>query len=286
MEINRNVLLPNLVTVGNGICGFWALAHLFKAEWKGPGPLDFVDPTVFSTAAWLILLGMVFDVFDGKVARMSGGESALGAQLDSLCDLVTFGVAPAVLMLRLSVSDSPQWQRVVWFFSLAYFLCAMFRLARFTAENEPDDTAHVAFKGLPSPGAAGCVASLVILCWYLVARDKIELRWLATLVAPEVLQVVALGIVRVLPPLGLLLGFAMVSSQLRFDHMGSWLFGRKHGFDFYVYLIFGGIMAALIPEVIIPLLFLGYLVTTPLKSIYRLCVPVRQGRAGLNNPQD
>jgi len=164
MEINRSVLLPNLVTVGNGVCGFAALTWLFKVQVVGgeDGTLVFNNAGYFATAAWLVLLGMVFDVFDGKVARMSGGSSALGAQLDSLCDLVTFGLVPAVMMLRLSMVSSEWWQRVVWFFSLAYFLGATLRLARFTAENEPEESAHVAFKGLPSPGAAGCVASLVL----------------------------------------------------------------------------------------------------------------------------
>lgn len=279
MEIKGNVLLPNLVTVGNGICGFYAIVHLFKAQHIGPGVFDFIDARVFATAAWLILLGMVFDVFDGKVARLSGGASALGAQLDSFCDLVTFGLAPAVMMMRLSSGCDPRWQRVVWFFSLAYFLCAMFRLARFTAENEPDDSAHVAFKGLPSPGAAGCVASVVIFCLYLQALAKPELKYVSTVIEPETLKSLAAAFLTILPPLGLLLGFAMVSSRLRFDHMGSRFFNRKHNFESYVYLIFGGILTALFPEVIFPLVFLGYLAWTPAKAAWRYLFSTPVARA-------
>ncbi len=274
MEINRNVLLPNLVTMGNGVCGFAALALLFKVSvTSGGGPLAFQDPAVFSNAAWLILLGMVFDVFDGKVARMSGGASALGAQLDSFCDLISFGLAPAVIMMRLSIGYGQTWQRVVMIFSLGYFLFAMLRLARFTAENEPDDTAHVAFKGLPSPGAAGCVASLVIFYCYISAFEAKELQWISTFVHPETLKDLVSYIPLLLPPLGLCLGFAMVSSRLRFEHMGSRLFSRKHSFEDYVYLLFAVILVALVPEVILPLAFVGYLVYTPARIAFRYFVP-------------
>ncbi|HVR76654.1 MAG TPA: CDP-alcohol phosphatidyltransferase family protein [Planctomycetota bacterium] len=266
MEINRNVLLPNLLTVANGVCGFAAITVLFKVSLvPGSTPLDFTVPAAFSTAAWLILLGMVFDVFDGKVARLSGGSSALGAQLDSLCDLVTFGLAPALIMLRLSMGYEPTWQRLVWFFSLAYFLGALLRLARFTAENEPDEGAHVAFKGLPSPGAAGCVASLVIFYSYISDFKARELQWVSSVFAPETLKDIVSYIPRLLPCLGLLLGFTMISNRLRFEHFGSWFFNRKHSFDFFAYLIFGAILTAVVPEVVLPVVFLGYLIYTPVK---------------------
>src|SRR5688572_29747286 len=105
MKIRRGGFLPNLCTLGNGVCGFAALIMTYKAGNIIPGAGaefgqvvgTFQRPELFATAAWLILLGMVFDVFDGKLARLSGSTSDLGAQLDSLCDLVTFGLVPAVL---------------------------------------------------------------------------------------------------------------------------------------------------------------------------------------------
>jgi len=271
MEINRNVLLPNLVTVGNGVCGFAALTWLFKVQVvEGEGAsVVFNDAGYFAAAAWLVLLGMVFDVFDGKVARMSGGSSALGAQLDSSCDLVTFGLVPAVMMLRLAMGSPEWWQRVVWFFSLAYFLGATLRLARFTAENEPEESAHVAFKGLPSPGAAGCVASLVLFFSYISEFKARELQWISGFIEPETLQTYVACIPMILPPLGLILGFTMVSNRLRFEHVGSRVFNRRHSFDFFVYLIFGAILVFLLPEIILPLIFLGYLLYSPARFVLR-----------------
>jgi CDP-diacylglycerol--serine O-phosphatidyltransferase len=281
MEINRNVLLPNLVTVGNGICGFAALVVLFKADVKpGGGPASAEASAYFAGAAWLILLGMVFDVFDGKVARMSGGSSALGAQLDSLCDLITFGLVPALMMLRLNMGYSPIWQRVVWSFSLAYFLGAMLRLARFTAENEPDEGAHLAFKGLPSPGAAGCISSLVLFYIYIYDFKEKELQWMSGMseLIKRDLQSAVAYIPVALPVLGLILGFTMVSNRLLFDHIGSRFFNRKHSFDFFVYVIFGVILVAVVPEIILPILFLGYLLYTPAKLALRHFFPARRAK--------
>ena len=275
MEVNKNVLFPNLLTVGNGVCGFYALAILCTLQ-IGP-TVEGAPPAhlaAFAKASWLILLGMVFDVFDGKVARLAGGSSALGAQLDSLCDLITFGVVPAVVMLRLGSVDAPLWwQRTVFFFSLAYFLGATLRLARFTAENEPDESAHMAFKGLPSPGAAGCVASLVILYTYILDFKAKELQWISGIVSPEALQNCVAFIPRFLPVLGLILGYTMVSNRLVYHHVASKIFSKKHSFDFFVYLIFGAILVAILPEIILPLVFLGYLVYTPAKILVQLVFP-------------
>lgn len=286
MEINRSVLLPNLLTVGNGVCGFAALLHLFKAELAPGGvPLEFVSSQVFVTSAWLVLLGMVFDVFDGKVARMSGGSSALGAQLDSLCDLITFGLVPAALMIRLNMGYTQMWwQRIVWIFSLAYFLGALLRLARFTAENEPDESAHEAFKGLPSPGAAGCVASLVIFYGYIVDFKSWELRVISDWVSLEALRSIVSFIPICLPILGLIIGFTMISDKLRFEHFGSWFFNRKPSFDFFAYCVFGILLVAVLPEVILPLLFLGYLVSSPLRWVARQLFRSKRGERAVHGP--
>ena len=276
MEINRNVLLPNLLTLGNGVCGYFAVTELFKVDTPAEGPaLAFTSPESLSRAAWLILLGMVFDVFDGKVARLSGGASALGAILDSLCDLITFGLAPALLILRLNQGFPPPWQRVVWLLALVYFVGAILRLARFTAESVPDEDDHLAFKGLPSPGAAGCVASLVVFYRYVSAFEQRELHWLT----PGMQQALQGGVEWIpvaLPFLGMVLGLTMVSSRLRFPHIGSFVFQRKQSFDLLAWVIFGAIVVALIPEVILPAVFLGYLLVIPVRGLFVWMRPRRK----------
>jgi CDP-diacylglycerol--serine O-phosphatidyltransferase len=115
---------------------------------------------------------MVADVLDGHVARISKSTSSFGAQLDSLCDAITFGVAPAFLMLKLIEVYSYQlhfgndkmtqiFERAVFLIAIVYAMCAIIRLARFNVETE-EESAHLSFAGLPTPPAAGLVVSMVI----------------------------------------------------------------------------------------------------------------------------
>jgi CDP-diacylglycerol---serine O-phosphatidyltransferase len=272
MDIRRGVFLPNLITMGNGVCGFAALVKIMKINVvvsPTTGLLEFDQPRLFGMAAWLILAGMLFDVFDGKLARLSGRTSDLGAQLDSLCDLTTFGLAPAALVVRLNMIYDPMWQYFAWFFALAYFLGALLRLARFNAENAHDESAHMCFKGLPSPAAAGCVASLVIFHRYIYDFNDRKLSWLAQyVVSQETIQAAFLWIPFALAFLALFLGYTMVSSRLKYVHVATRIF-RRQSFEFLVSLIFGAILAWLFREIVLPVVFIGYLFYTPISTLVR-----------------
>ncbi|MBK7645366.1 MAG: CDP-alcohol phosphatidyltransferase family protein [Planctomycetes bacterium] len=229
-------LLPNLITLGNSFCGLLAIA-------KGIDALAFAqtDPGVFyskmESACWLIFVGMLFDAFDGKVARMVGGSSAFGAQLDSFSDMLSFGIAPAVLAKILIEHEGPAFGYTVHprlhFVAAAVFsIMAILRLARFNLETEPDESAHQFFKGLPSPGAAGALCSSMLM--YLVLRDPgIENSEGSRTPLGMVLSSFpdlshSHGLVWFLPFLALCLpglGFLMVS-RVRYVHMTSFLAGR------------------------------------------------------------
>jgi len=269
MELRRGSLFANLLTIGNGICGFAALVKLSQLQLAEDNSLANPENLVF--AGYLILLGMLFDAFDGKVARMVKGATELGAQLDSLCDLITFGLVPAFMIFQMQLGTSPRWMNVVWFFSLAYFLGALLRLARFNVENSPEEDAHLCFKGLPSPAAAGCVASLVIFQNYVLKAEQAELKWISeNLFSIESMKTFVTAISYILPFLGVFLGFTMVSSRLKFEHVGSRIFGRSHSWEFFVSLIFAALLLAIVPEVFLPLAFIGYLVWTPVMFLFRL----------------
>ena len=160
-------VLPSLITVLNGVFGFIAIVFASRVTdtERGVAGLSY-----FAMAGYMILLAMFADMLDGRLARMSQSTSSFGGQLDSLCDLISFGVAPAFIMLKaIEVrlgSATPLsgnlFHRFVWLAALAYVCCAVIRLARFNVENEEGETAHMRFVGLPSPGAAGAVVSLVI----------------------------------------------------------------------------------------------------------------------------
>ena len=271
MDIRRGVFLPNLITMGNGVCGFAALIKIMKIDVvvnPVTGALELDDARLLGTAAWLILAGMLFDVFDGKLARLSGRTSDLGAQLDSLCDLTTFGLAPAALVVRLNMIYDPMWRYFAWFFALAYFLGALLRLARFNAENAHDESGHMCFKGLPSPAAAGCVASMVIFHRYIFDFNDRKLLWLTQFVSKESIQAAFSWIPFALAILALFLGYTMVSSRLKYVHVATRIF-RRQSFEFVVSLIFGVILAWLFHEIVLPVVFIGYLLYTPITTIAR-----------------
>src|SRR5271163_3478592 len=147
--------LPNLLTAGNLFCGFVALTKIVEAD---PNSFEYFGQIKLALA--FILLACIFDLFDGRVARMGGVESPFGREFDSLADLVSFGVAPAFLVQRVVLADVfGQYQQISWFIASIYLLCGAFRLARFNClAAMPNSSANKDFLGFPIPSAAGLVA--------------------------------------------------------------------------------------------------------------------------------
>lgn len=164
-RLNYITILPSLVTILNGVCGFTAIIYAGKDPNQSIGPYS-----CFAIAGYLVLLAMIADMLDGRLARMSQNTSSFGGQLDSLCDIISFGVAPAFLMVKVlghelllaGMGDEKLLHRFIWLAGAAYISCAAIRLARFNVENEEDESAHMSFIGLPSPAAAGVIVSLII----------------------------------------------------------------------------------------------------------------------------
>lgn len=165
--------LPNLLTAGNLMCGFVALTKIVEAD---------VDKNNFydqiTLALGFILLACIFDLFDGRVARMGGVESPFGREFDSLADLISFGVAPAFLVHRVVLRDvfptHPEWN---WFIASIYLICGAFRLARFNCLAAGGGGGGKDFLGFPIPSAAGLVSSLTLLIIHLNERDRTLGGW-------------------------------------------------------------------------------------------------------------
>lgn len=169
--------LPSLATLGNAVCGFAAIYVASLASTAiGPTGLSIDrDPWTqwwaqhgYLAACYLIFLAMVFDALDGRLARFARHTTDFGGQLDSLADAVSFGAAPAFIALMSFKSDAPpdlpfMISRLVWAIGAIYFCCAAIRLARFNVSNEHGEQHHFSFLGLPSPGAAGAVVSLIMV---------------------------------------------------------------------------------------------------------------------------
>ena len=143
-------LLPNLFTMGNLFCGFFAMISAIKGD--------------YGTAASAIIIANVFDILDGKVARMMKATSRFGMEFDSLADLVSFGVAPALLIFQWSLSS---FGRFGWLAAFLFVACGALRLARYNVQAETSEKGT--FTGLPIPAAASMAATTVLIADHLGA---------------------------------------------------------------------------------------------------------------------
>ncbi len=238
-------LLPALITLGNGVCGMTAILRI------GMG-LASHETRHFTTAAWLILAAMIFDALDGFVARLTKTTSGFGAQLDSLCDLLTFGVAPGFLVFAASreiLNLSSAWERPVQAVCVLYAMCALIRLARFTVETTADESSHREFAGLPSPAAAGVVASAVL-----------PFRMLPP-IAGEI-------ITSALPFLALAAGILMVS-RIRYAHVINRLLRGRRPFVTLIEVALVAVLVVIFREFAFFLAFFLYAAVGPLLGVKR-----------------
>ncbi len=188
-QASRIYVLPNLMTAGNLFCGFMAIVHCIQARLAESAHdrlyLGSTDSEHYKYAVWFIFGAAAFDMLDGRLARMGGRESLFGAEFDSLADVISFGMAPALLMfyLILSPTQGIEWFRNVgWLIGFIYLLCAAMRLARFNVITNPllragKKDPNKDFLGLPVPAAASTVAATVLFLLKLAETDRSLKSW-------------------------------------------------------------------------------------------------------------
>ena len=166
--------LPNLLTAGNLFCGFVALTKIVEAD---PSSDGFSGQIRLALA--FILLACIFDLLDGRVARLGGADSPFGREFDSLADLISFGVAPAFLVQRVVLANVfGEYRQISWFIASIYLLCGAFRLARFNCLSAMAGSGGGKdFLGFPIPSAAGLVASLTLLIIHFNEKAKDLGHW-------------------------------------------------------------------------------------------------------------
>jgi len=243
--MKKTDVLPNLLTLGNALCGFGAITFVAgQHEWK------------FWIASWLILAAMVFDALDGKVARLAKATSDFGAQLDSLCDMVTFGVAPAMMVKAISMQQeltAGLYPKFIWICAGLYVSCAALRLARFNVETKPDEASHRWFKGLPVPAAAAVICSFVIL------YDSIQRDF-------------ALGSIRTEAPLALPVTAAVLAafmvSEIPFPHLLIWIFRGRRPFAYVTWIVFAAALLLAFHVYTPALGAVAYMLSGPAIGIY------------------
>jgi CDP-diacylglycerol--serine O-phosphatidyltransferase len=274
-RIRRRMIatLPTMLTLGNLLCGF---AAIFYAS-RSPDVQHMLPQfTPLMIAAGFIFIGMVFDALDGRVARMTHQTSDLGEQLDSMADMVCCGVAPAFLVIHLIGIGTPffgaaavdtLFDRLVLVVGGLYVACCGLRLARFNAEIDlPEEVDHSSFKGMPSPAAAGVVASLVLVHQKLTS-EAIRVADGAPVTA-ETLKSAADAVAIGMVALTLLVAIAMVSN-VRYTHFANrFLKGRAPFHMFAMVVILVGLML-IEPTITVAALFVIYAISGPVGLFWK-----------------
>jgi len=233
---------PNLMTAGNLFCGFLALTRIVEAA---PGTDYFVRS--IHSALFLILLATIFDLLDGRVARMAGKESPFGQEFDSLADIVSFGAAPAFLVHRIVLRDMwPEHPQIGWMIASIYLICGAFRLARFNCMARMETSSTKEFLGFPIPAAAGLVASLTLLLLWSEEKGFPESR------------------LRFLLPVLLLFLSAMMVSEVKYPSFKSFDFRAKRSFSKMLAIVLVIAVFVILWENVLPIaapvIFSAYLV--------------------------
>ncbi len=278
-------LLPAAATLGNLLCGILAIlccllsvraeyAELFAVQPRVVfSRLEAIFPTHIATGAYLIILAMIFDALDGRLARLTRRTSEFGAQLDSLSDIVSFGAAPAVLVITLLLRpEEPELsalqRRVAMLAALVYVSCAAIRLARYNVENTSSEEGQRAFSGLPSPGAAAAVVALLAL--HEAVREA-DLQFYGVVLAGVMRWVIALMMLGA--------GLLMVS---RFDyvHVFNVYVRRKHPPTHLVWLVLILGLGWSSFELLLAVLATAYLLSGPLLALGGWLRPAAAGPNG------
>jgi CDP-diacylglycerol--serine O-phosphatidyltransferase len=290
-------MLPTLLTLGNLYFGFAAVYFCGReleelGAGREPATLKTLQSVFFETrapsflciAVWMVAAGMACDALDGRVARRANVSSRFGEQLDSLADVVTFGLAPAVVMVTMIHRELTHWGGppfgfvqygpVAVFIGAIYVCCAALRLARFNVETSIEQAAHEGFRGLPSPGAAGALLSLVYL------HDRIEIF------ASQVRT--ATVIAQLLPVLTLILALLMVS-RVPYRHAVS-AFLRRRPFSHVILVILVIPFVLLYPAPMLALVAWFFVISGPIRYLWQALTGgsdrPREGDAGDDRDQD
>jgi len=228
VKMRRGIyILPNLLTTGNLLAGFWAIISVFQER--------------FYFAAVAILVAAVFDEFDGKVAKLSGTTSKFGMQYDSLADLVSFGVAPALLAFSWALRP---YGKFGWLAAFLFVACGAIRLARYNVLASAGETKY--FKGLPIPVAAAMIAFTILLYFQLIETDLIK-------------DIVILVMIYVL-------AFLMVSN-IRYFSLKELNLAKRKPFSIFIFVVLSLVVIVMEPVVVLFAAVLIYVFSGPVGMV-------------------
>lgn len=214
-------LVPNIVTTGNMFCGFYSMIAAIHSD--------------YVVASWAILAASIFDMLDGRIARMARATSQFGVEYDSLSDLISFGMAPAVLLYQWALQP---FDRLGWIAAFLFLACGALRLARFNVTTVTQAKNY--FQGLPIPMAAGMVATFIIFNQALDWPSDGEIRDFSVLLLTFALA-------------------ALMVSTIRFPSFKELNWRSRASFGFLMIGVMSMILIAVKPEVTLFLILTAYI---------------------------
>lgn len=168
-------LLPNLMTAGNLFCGFMAILQIFEGTILRRAEVAGWEMH-YQYSLYFILGAFIFDILDGRMARLGGQDSPFGKEFDSLADLISFGAAPALMVFKIVLYEMPN--RIGWLIAFIYLASGALRLARYNVMSaEPNRPKTSDFRGIPIPAAAGLIASITLLILHVYEGDRAIGHW-------------------------------------------------------------------------------------------------------------
>ena len=222
-------IVPSLLTIFNVFCGFYAIVAAINGR--------------FYEAAWAIIVAGFFDILDGRVARLMHSSSEFGVQLDSLADLISFGLAPSILIYMWELKP---FGRLGWMAAFLFVLCAVLRLARVNTQQAKFVKSNY-FIGLPTPAAAGFIATTVIVTRDIFSIEKLQ---------PFIIVGIAY-----------LLAFLMVST-VKYRNFKNFDLRDKKPFRIFLFSVLTIYIIAAIPQVALFLIAVVYLLSGPFERFF------------------
>ncbi len=246
-------VLPSFLTTINLSLGFFAIINTMGGK--------------FSLAAWLILIAIVFDILDGRVARWTGSTSKFGIEFDSFADLVSFGVAPAVLIYQSFLIKYSKMSNAI---VLIFVVAAALRLAKFNVKaqnSEEEDIFH--FQGLPVPAAGGFLASFVLVY-------QMFLQEVSSKTIPFIMNEIPF-IGRLIPLLIVLVSYLMISS-FRYNNFKKFKLNKRKSFRFFILLVTFGLIIFMYPQNVILIISIAYMLSGIIDYVLRIYILRKKNR--------
>lgn len=237
-------LLPNALTAANLALGFYSMTASIRGDW--------------TVAAWCTLVSIVVDILDGRTARWTKSASTFGMEFDSLSDLVSFGVAPALMMYLLVLEN---YGRIGFAIALLFIICGALRLARFNLKSLSHEEETPYFIGLPIPAAGGILASFVILYDIWSGGKKARTIGLVMQQIP--------AFYHLLPAIIFALSILMVSG-LRYSSFKKINLFKPRSMRAFLAMVLVGLMIYIFPQNTLFVLFVGYICSGILEYFWRL----------------